>query len=366
MTNQQNAIPETVNNSMSSAISLLHPMATLNQEQQLQSVYFEPNNGVAIAGFRREVANFGVGLVKAQYGKDNTVQVGRSYIQRNGFVNFNRGGEYFETDLGLPGKMMNNGDREAINAAAATDYIESVKAKVKDKYEVGLNPGMLHSFMDNLIQRHKVGLRDRKVNLQFTTGITSGHLLAIAERMPDGELALITTVPTLNGPKTIKLFIHEKSKIHVTQLQPKVTYIVKPIGFDEKTNRRYASVVRPHMEGIRMAVQGFRMGIIKPGDPGYDVNPDNNNGLLSRDIKDFKYISGQKREKIQGAPMVTIDFDMFSRLMHTFSGYPYVVMHFKNSTDGLYFHAPGNEYMPELEGILGGTIQHVRGRIWLP
>ena len=357
---------QTVNFSMTSAIALLHPIAILNQEEALQTVYFEPKKGTAITGFRREVANFGACLVKAQYGEDNTLILGNDYIHRRGHYNFNYKGEFHESNLGLPGMMLPSGDREAVNSELASVYINKVKDKVFDKYEVGLNPGQVHEFMNGLIEKHGVSIRDRKVNMQFTNGVPQGYLVAKAERQVDREMAVVLNIPTKNGVVKVTLYIHESSKIHVTDLEENVRYLVSPVEIDEKTGRRYAKVLRPYSDGIRMAVQSFKMGIIKPGDQGYDVNPDKGNGILARDILDMEYLNGQKKERIEGAPMVIVDFDMFSRMMHVFSGYEYVVMYFNSSTDGIYFYAPGDEYRPEMEAIMGGTIPHVRGRVWLP
>lgn len=355
-------VQDTVNQSMTSAKALLHPIAVMNSEPLLQSIFFDPENGAAIVGFRREVADFGVLMVRAEYGRNNEVKVSDgNYWKTPGIINYARLEHYFETNEGLQGATLENGEREAVNNESALDKIDTVRKAVEGHYEVGLKPGAVFSFMDKQVKQAKENLRDKKVNLQFTAGVPRGYLIATAD-VHEGETVMKTRV----GNLTIILNVHPNSKLHVTKLHPKVHYMIKPVPGDQKTKRKYCDVVRPYYEGIRVAMQHFKMGIIKPGDPGYDVNPDKTNGLMPSNIKDFSFISGQKVSRVQGAPMMTVDLDMFYSLMNALKGYPVVVMQFKSSTDGIYFRAEGNEYMPNIEAIMGPTIQHVRGRIWLP
>ncbi|PGQ88223.1 hypothetical protein [Priestia megaterium] len=364
MTNVQ----DTVNQSMTSAFSLLHPIATMNTNPNLQTVFFDPAEGVALVGYRREVANLGSVLVRAQYGRDNEVKISHNnYMKNPVLLSYEREGQYIETEAGLPGKELNDGNLEGVNNAVALQKLIDVKEEVENQYEVGLNPGAIYKFLDGLQKNHKETTKDRKVNMMFTTDIVpKGHLLARPEVMPDGELAVMTTVVIKGKAHMVPLFVHESSKIHVTKLTPGMEYIVRPVSIDKQTGKRYADVLRPHYEGIRIAAQHFKMGIIKPGDAAYDVNVDPTNGLKARGIKNFAYHAAQKRSKIQGAPMMTIDLDVFYNLMKMFSAYPVVVMKFKNSTTGIHMEVRGNEYFPDIQAIVSPTVQHVRGRIWLP
>lgn len=360
-------VRDTVEQSMTSAKPLLYPIAVMNTEPLLQSIFVDPEKGCAVAGFRREVANFGVLLAVLEYGKNNEFKVKEGdYWRTPGLINYGRQEQFIETNDGLPGSDVANNEREAVNAEVALEKIDDVRQEVEGNYEVGLNPGAVFAFMQKALRSSKDDLRDRKVNMQFTAGVPQGYLIATAERLDDGEMVMVTQVPTLTGPQAVTMFIHQNSKIHSTKLHPSVYYMIKPVGVDQKAGRRYVDVLRPYHEGVRIAMQHFKMGIIKPGDSGYDVNPDKNNGLTPKHITDLPYLEGQKRSRIQGAPMMTVDLDMFYSLMNALKGYPVVVMQFKNSTSGIYFRAEGDEYRPNFEAIMGPTIQHVRGRIWLP
>ena len=361
-------VQDTVNQSMTSALSLLHPIATMNINPNLQSVFFNPEEGIALCGFRREVTDLGAAFVCARYGRNNEVKVAHNKYEKGpGLVNYEREGEYFETNKGLPGRTNENGGLEAVNHAAAIEQIEAGKAEVEGAFEVGLNPGAVFKFLEYLQKTHKEKTRDKKVNIMCTTDvIPKGHFVAVPERMPDGEVVVMTKIVANGKPRLIPLYIHENSKIHVTKLNPGVVYIVKPVSVDKHTGKRFVDVLRPQHEGVRIAAQHFKMGIIKPGDPAYSVDPDSNNGLLARGIKNFSYLAGQNRSKIQGAPMMTIDLDIFYNLMKMFSAYPVVAMRFKDYTAGIYMAARGNEYLPHIEALVAPTVQHVRGRIWLP
>ncbi|MED4068704.1 hypothetical protein [Priestia megaterium] len=361
-------VQDTVNQSMTSALTLLHPIATMNHNPNLQSLFFNPAEGLVLTGFRREVADLGAAFVCARYGRDNEVKVAHNKYERGpGIVNYEREGDYFETDKGLPGRAMDSGGYEAVSHAKALEMIEAGKAEVEGAFEVGLNAGAVYKFLDYLQKTHKEQTRDRKVNIMCTTDvIPQNHLIAVPERLPDGELVVMTKVVVKGQAKLIPLYIHENSKIHVTKLTPGMVYVVKPVSVDKQTGKRYADVLRPQHEGVRIAAQHFNMGIIKPGDPAYSVDPDSTNGLLARGVKNFSYLAGQKKGKVQGAPMMTIDLDIFYNLMKVFSAYSVVVMRFKNSTAGIYMAAKGNDYLPHIEALVAPTVQHVRGRIWLP
>lgn len=361
-------IEYTVDQNMTSAISLLHPVAVMNGTPALQSVFVDPEAGAAIAGFRRSVGNLGAVLMRAQYGRNNELEVSeRNYVQRKGIINYGKPGEFFETDEGLIGSNLDNGYREAVNNEVTIEKINAVKQVVGSRlvggFEVGLNPGAIFKFLE---RTKKESFQDKKVNMQFTSGVPHGLMVATVSHMPDGEVGMATNINVRGKLATFIFSIHESSKIHPSQLDPRVHYLVKPVAIDQRTGRRYVDIVGHYHTGIRMAVQHFNMGILKPASPAYDVNPDKTNGIFAKNIMDFNYIPGQRVDNIKGAPMMTLDLDVLYSLMKVFHAYPIVVMKFKNSTSGVYFSAEGNDRLPHIEAIVGPTIQHVRGKVWLP
>ena len=357
---------DTVNDSMTSAISLFHPIATMNSDINLQALYFDPENGVVVCGVKREVGEFGAMFVKGQYGRDNEVKItDRNFETTKGVFNYNYRSDYSETGFGLPGGENEKGDPIGYEVNRTTQEIEKVKASVSGEFEVGLNPGVLHQYMSVVKTKHKVNFENTKINIQFTAGVPKGYLIGEAKRI-NGELIMETEIPIKNrGNKKFQFGISEKSKLKMNQITDGVLYMMRQGGKDNR-GRAFVDVARPYSEGIRFAVQSFKMGIIKPGDPGYDVNPDPTNGIMAKNVIDFPFMYGQDRSKIAKAPMMTFDYDVFYSLMHSLKGYDYIIMKFKNYSTPVYIYAPGSEYMPEVEAVLSPTIQHVKGRIWLP
>jgi hypothetical protein len=224
----------------------------------------------------------------------------------------------------------------------------------------------LFKFMDSRYRDIGSTHRDRKFNIEFTSGLPAGTAKAIAEQTTEG-IMMITPVPTLSGkPKLITSFVDKSSTIDVKKIQPGRVYLIKPMPFNKETGVRKVDVLRTYVEGIRTAIQGFKMGLIKPGDRAYSVNPDKSNGIKESAVMDMPFMKIQDKRKIVGAPMLTFDLDMMYSLMKTLSGYQKVTMKFKDSSSGVYFKAEGNDYLPNIEAIVGPTIQYVKGRVWLP
>lgn len=365
MTTQINQIQDTVNQSMTSAISLLYPIALMNHDPMLQQTFFDPQEGAAIAGFRRQVANFGVMLVRAQYGRNNEVGLGKNdFVNLPGTYNYVKN-HYIETNDGLLGSEVKDGYRERVNDKIAREKIDAVRDIVEARYEVHLSPNTFFQFIE---KRHRdIGSthRDRKINIQFTAGLPAGTAVAIAERTSEG-IEMVTKVPTPGGVKLVSSFIDKNSRVAGNKIQPGRVYLIQPVSFDKQTGVRTVNVLRTYKEGIRTALQGFKNGLIRPGERGYDVNPDPTNGIKEIMVMDMPFMKTQDKRMIAGAPMLTFDLDMIYSLMKTLSGYPVVKMKFKDSSSGVYFVAEGNDYLPNIEAIVGPTIQYVRGRVWLP
>lgn len=357
-------IRSTVNESMTSAISLLYPIALMNNDTNLQQVFFDVENGIAMSGFRRQVANFGVMLVLAHYGRNNEVEIGKNdYKRMNGSYNYLRKGEYLEGDFGLMGGDMQNGERERVNYDIAAKKIEAIRGKVELRYEVDLSPNTLYKFMES--KKSRDGLINKKFNMQFTAGLPAGTALGVAERTPEG-ICMVTKVPTRGGHKMMTSYVDKTSVVSINKIQPGRVYLIKPASIHPETGRRSVNVLRTYKKGVRTAIQHFQMGLIRPGDPGYDVNPNPTNGIQEDYVMDMPFMKTQNPKMIAGAQMLTFDADMIYSLMKTLSGYPVVTMKFKDPSSGVYFVAEGNEYLPNIEAIVGPTIQYVRGRVWLP
>lgn len=363
-----NTLPEiSSRDSLTSGIPLLYPIALMNHDTALQKTFFDPAKGIAIAGFRRQVANFGVCLVCAQFGSDKEVMIKKNdYVTYNGTYNY-ISREYVETNEGLLGSEIKEGFRERVNVDVAMEKIDAVRDVVEARYEVQLSPNTICKFIESRKKR-ELGdtFRDRKFNIQFTAGLPAGTAKATAEVTTNG-IMMVTPVPVPGGGvKFINSFVDKASVVSEKKIQPGRVYLIKPASYDKKTGTRTANVLRMYVEGIRVGMQAFKMGLIKPGDKGYDVNPDPSNGLTTKTVMDMPFMKAQDKRKIMGAPMLTIDLDMMFSLMQTLSGYHSVTMKFKDSSSGIYFKAEGNSVLPTIEAIVGPTIQYVRGRVWLP
>ena len=164
---------ETTDRSMTSALSMLRPIATMNSNPNHQVLFCDPKKGAAIAGFRREVANFGVCLVKAQYGPGVEMKVGERYEEWPGMVNYRNINEYIDNDeaiAGIPGEVLGNGEVELNDFEEVSRKIERVRLRVEDKHAVGLRPALIYKFMESNYRSYGSTFENRKFNMQFTSG----------------------------------------------------------------------------------------------------------------------------------------------------------------------------------------------------
>lgn len=365
-------VQDTIEQNMASAIPLFYPIALMNTDPKLRALYADVERGHAVVGFRRDVANFGTMLARAVYGPSNQINIapiGESRVDDktyNGVYSYiNK--SYEDNPGGLLGSEVNNGHREIVSAVIADKYISDIRDITEMKYEVSLSPGTITKFLASRAKRLGGSWRDRKINFEFTAGLPQGTALAMAEKKGD-TIVMVTKVPSkLGAPKLIESFVDEKnSRVGEIQVQPGRVYLIRPISFDKQTGKRTVNVLRQYKEGVRIAIQTFKMGLIKPGDKAYDVNPDKTNGITEETIIDMPFFQNQNIKTIQRSPMLVFDADMIAALMLTLSGYPEVKMKFKDASSGVYFVAQGNEYMPTIEAAVGPTIQWVRGRVCLP
>lgn len=361
-----NNIIDRVDQSMTSAISMLFPIASMNHDRKLQQTFFDVEQGVAISGFRRQVANFGVALVVARYGSQNEVEIGKNDFQRRNGSYYYVNKQYVETNEGLLGTDLENGERERVDAAKAFEKVDAIRNAVEARFEAKLSPDTIYRIFEKR-KRIVKDMRDRKLNIQFTAGLPTGTMIAQATLNHDKHTVMVVNVPTKTGRRTIEGFVdRDQSTLKANQIIPGRYYLVKPAHFNKETGLRTMDVLRTYKQGVRMAIQHFNMGLIRPGDPGYGVNPNPNNGIPNEAVVDMPFMDGQPIKMIKGAPMLSFDLDMFYNLMRTLRGYESVTMKFKDSTSGVYFFAEGDQYLPDIEAILGPTIQYVRGRVWLP
>lgn len=373
MINMAVKVQDTIEQNMASAIPLLYPVALMNTDSKLRALYADVERGHAVAGFRRDVANFGTMLVRATYGSNNKINVAPLGESKVDDRTYNGVYDYITKDYqdnigGILGQESRDGSREIVNASIADKYISDMRDITEMRYEVSLSPGTINRFLASRIKRMSGGnWRDCKINLEFTAGLPQGTALAMAEKR-DNKIIMVTKVPSkAGGPKLIYSFVDEKnSRVHELQVQPGRVYLIRPISFDKQTGKRTVNVLRQYKEGIRMAIQKFKMGVIRPGDKAYDVNPDKTNGISEETVMDMPFFPNQNIKFIQRSPMLVFDADMIAALMLTLSGYPEVRMKFKDASSGVYFVAKGNEYMPTIEAAVGPTIQWVRGRVCLP
>lgn len=275
--------------------------------------------------------------------------------------------EYTDNIGGLLGAEVKDNHREIVNVPIAENYISAVRDMVEMRYEVQLSPGTINQFLKTRLRTVGGNWKDKKVNLEFTAGLPQGTALAMAD-VRDRQVIMTTKVPSQSGvPKLIESLVDEKnSRVPETQIQPGRVYLIRPVSFDKQTGKRTVNVLRTYKEGIRTAIQHFNMGLIRPGDKAYDVNPDKTNGITEKTVMDMPFFPNQNLKMIQRAPMLVFDADMIAGLMLTLSGYPVVTMKFKDASSGVYFRAEGNEYLPTIEAAVGPTIQWVRGRVCLP
>lgn len=362
-------VQDTINQNMASAVSLMYPIALMNGDHKLRGVHFDVERGIATAGFRREVANFGVELVVARYGPNNKITVGKNDDRMyNGVFNYlDKQNPYQENQYGLLGTETKEGVREIVNSTIAESYISAIRDMVEMRYEITLSPGTISKFLKTRLRTVGGHWKEKKVNFEFTAGLPQGTALAMAHKK-DGKIVMVTKVPTKSGtPKLIESFVDEKnSRVNEPTVQEGRVYLIRPVSFDKQTGIRKVNVLRQYKEGVRCAIQHFKMGLIRPGDKAYDVNPDKTNGISEQTVIDMPFFQGQNLKMIEKAPMLVFDADMIAGLMQTFSGYPSVTMKFKDASSGVYFVAEGNEYQPKIEAVVGPTIQWVRGRVCLP
>lgn len=358
MTNQ---IQDTVDQNMKSAISMLFPIAAMNQDSQLKQTFFDVDNGSAIVGFRRQVANLGVLLVRAQYGRNNEVEIGPNNNMRiNGNYNYITN-EYVESNEGLLGTEQKIDYRERVNDEVARQKIDAVRKKTEAMFEVDLSPNTLYQFMESRYRDYGKMYRDRKINFMFTEGLPKGTMLAMAE-VDNGEFKMIYE----RGNKIIKFQVDKKSNLQPRNIVPGKVYLIKKGSIDPETGVKYVNVVRPYKTGVRCAIQHINMGLIKPGEKAYEVTPDATNGIIERTVMDMRFLPHQNPKLVQGAPMLVFDLDIVYSLMKALSGYPSVKMKFRDASSGVYLFAEGDEYRPVVEAIIGPTIQYVKGKVCLP
>ncbi|MGG4438264.1 hypothetical protein AAXE64_27315 [Priestia megaterium] len=359
---------DTVDQSMTSAITQLHPIALLNKDAQLRRTFIDTERGVALAGFRRQVANFGVLLTALHYGPNNEIKLGeRDYRKASGLYDY-MDDEYIETNVGLLGTEVREDYRERVDVDVAQNYIDTIKERSALRYEVELNPNTIMKFIDSRERDLKGGHKDKKINFGFTAGLPQGTAVGVAERDQEGRTVIKIRLDTpMKGLRYYYCYVANNSQTSEKKVQLGRVYLVKPVFFDKKNNVRYVNVMQQYYRGIRMAIQHLNNGIITPNDPGYILTPNHEYGVKERTIATMAFTSTQNMKMIMNAPMLTFDLDMFYSLMKTLSGYPIVTMKFKDSSTGVYFTAEGrNEYQPHAEAIIGPTILHVRGRTYLP
>lgn len=359
-------IRDTVNQNMKSAISLLYPIALLNTPEHMQ-IFFDPENGAAITGFRRQVANHGALLLRAQYGRNVRVEVAKNDDRTMcGTYNYARKDQPFvETNEGLLGTDIKEGLREAVNNEKAIEKIERFKEMTAMQYEVHLCPNVLHEHMESRARDYGNNTAHKKFNLFFTSGLPVGKFVGTGAFV-DNRPVIVAKTRTKSGPKEFVCLIDKSSVIQEKYIQRDRVYLFEPVSLDKKTGQRTVNVIVAYKTGVRVAIQSFQNGLKKPNTFTYSVNPSGNNGVTERMVKAIPFMPSQNETMINGAPMLTFDLDMFKALMETLSPYPMVTLRFKDASSGCYFYAEGNEYYPQMEAIMGPTVQFVNGRVCLP
>lgn len=363
-------VRDTVNESMGSAIPLFYPIALLNKDQALRQTFFDPEKGIALAGFRREVANFGVLLAMAQYGPNNEVKASKFDYKTTTCQYHYLKKDFVETTTGLLGSDAEDGRRENVTADVAKRRIDTIHQKAQMMFEVDLVPNAFRQFFKSAEKHVGENKSDRKVNLDFTASgsLPKGTALGKATKDNNGNVCFVTKMRNKQGAvKQIVSYVKDGyTQVPIAKIRAGLPYIIKPIHYNKQTGERFVSVLRPYKSGIRTAIQHFKMGLIRPGDPGYSVTPNRSNGIIPEAVMDTNFLPSQDQRLLRGAPMLSFDYDMFDALMHTLSGYRVVKMKWRNANTGVYFWAEGNEHMPNIEAVMGPTIQSVRGRVWTP
>lgn len=358
---------ETVARNMGDAIALFHPIAMMNREPLNQYMFFDVENGSATCGFRRQVANWGVCLCRAQYARGSEVDLGigpNGIMHRNGLYHYTKE-TYEETNAGLFGKDIKEGkDKERVNNGVALNYIQTMKEKVAMTYSVDLCPDVIHQFVND----HFIGFRntpayeDRKINFFFTASLPVGHMQAKAERDTNGDFIMISEFK-YNGKKyRVKYYVHPDSIIPLQKIQQDRIYLIAPKP--DQDGVKTCNVIQTYKTGIRIAVQHFERGLFRPGHGDYEVTKSATNNVKC--VMDHPFMPDYNDKWIENAPKLVFDLDLMASIMNTLKGYPRVTMKFRDSSSGVYFKAEAHNENPEIEIVLGQTIQYVRGRIWTP
>lgn len=363
---------ETVARQMGHAIPLFYPIVTLNRDASNQQMFFDIDNGSAICGIRRTVSNWGVLICRAQYARGAEVDLGigpRGIMHENGLYHY-RNDTYDTTTAdtdGILGKDINEGkERERVRNQEAINYIQAMKEKVAMKFSIDLSPNDIHQFVNDHFKgfRNTPQYQDRKINMQFTAGVPVGHLQAMAEKQPNGDIIMVSEFEFKGKKFSIPSYVDKASILPPERIRPGLVYLIQPMDDGKVSNTRTCNVLQTLKTGIRIAVQHFDRGLFRPGHGSYQVNKSDSNNV--KYVMDHPFMPDYNDKWIQGAPMLSFDLDLFAALMNTLKGYPKVSMKFADASSGAYFYAEGHDELPTIEVAMGPTYQHVRGRIWIP
>ena len=363
-------IKDEVTYGMQSALTMLHPISLPNAKKELIGVFFDIDRKVALAGYRRQVANFGTLLVKATYQEGAQLSLPNGDVRMTGSGIYNMADkEFYEEQYGLLGGEGADGENEIVDVEKANEKFNDVIGQVAMRHKALLDPNGIYNFMNKVIKSEgRNGTLDRKINIQFTANKPPQKTF-IAEPIADesGHLQLITYIKKKDHIVPFPMYVSKDSPIKEGQLKRERQYLIQPSRQVDPNNPnvRFCDVLRPHVTGIRMAVQHIKNGTKRPGSYGYMVDANEAAGVKKTSVGHMRFAQNQDTRFLENSPMLTIDLDNFHALMEVFKAYDQVEMHFKDSSTGIYFKAEGNMYTPHMEAILSPTIHYVNGKVCL-
>lgn len=298
-------------------LHLFHGIVLENAEDDHAAFYVNQRDGVAFGGFRR---SWGIGDLFARY-RGNIGDF--DWSTHPGVFNV-RDNKFYSRTL-LAGKMLPNGIREEVTEEMCNENFERALQNVYGQHSVVINPKQVLEWIRKRVMRTG-GLDDKVINIMPFDVSNDRNEFAAQIEMYENEMVVLFRSPNGNIP----LFIDKGSLLDTRFLSVGQWVVVKPIGIVE--GKRIVKVLREHEPGVRMAIQGFKAGLLMPGDPRYSVHEqEDGNSITESDIKTFPFLPDQDLENIKSAPMFTIQLDTFERALKAMARYKRIELLYKNS-----------------------------------
>lgn len=299
-------------------VRIFQNVVTDNIDDENSAVYVDPVAGLAYGGHRR---TWGIGDLIVRY----RGEIDGSFFGNNSGVYHYPSNSYFPLE-GLPGRILPQGGRELLPPDVCEDIFNNTFNVVQGYHQLVINPKSILDFIEEATMT--TGTGEKVLNLEpFEVVNRQGHFAGQVDEY-DGEM--IIGITNSRGHK-IPLFIDAKNSWYdYNKLRIGEWMEVAPVGIVE--GKKLVKIMRPYEPGIKIAIQGFRGGLLMPGDPRYSVIPgESGNDIRAGEARTLPFIEGQERLNLRSAPLISIQLDTLVRALEPLSEYKRVQLMYKDS-----------------------------------